>query len=427
MIQKIDDIGFKLFFFLLTASTVLYIYSLNFSGINISIFRVLFLLLCLKYFKDLIFRKEKILKKHFFLIKIYFFVISINLFDYLRLNIGNTLGKDIINHIINFTLILLVVFYVNNEKRVNYVIKCYLLGSLIASYIAIFSWVQGHLPFEEIIRSNQSEIRESQQFTGYFNLVTRFTSSFTDPSFYGLYLCFVLCLCIYFFYFQNKNKFIVILFILNFLLLILTLSRTALAGFFMIIVVSIFFIKNFYKLVIYFFILFILIVAFFIYSYPELFELLIDVDIYKSLDSINARGDYWQNGINVFFSNPIIGGGTQKLSNDDFISSAHLVYLSLLAKYGILGFLLYFTFLVYPIYYAIGNRKLLDKKYVFLIVAIYSSILLMYTTYDFFQFLEFQYLIFGIVYAIIINRCGLNYQKKTFFKEENMLIEGNKL
>ena len=420
MIQKIDDLGFKLFFFLLTISTVLYIYSINIFGINISIFRILFIILCLKYFKDLIFRKKKLLNKHFFLIKIFFFVILINIFDYLRLNTGNTLGKDIINHVINFTLIILIVFYVKNEKRVNYVIKCYLFGSLIASYIAIFSWFQGHLPFEEIIRSNQSEIRESQQFTGYFNLVTRFTSSFTDPSFYGLYLCFVLCLCIYYFYFQNKNKFIFILFILNFFLLILTLSRTALAGFFMIIVVSIFSIKNFYKQVIYSFIFFVTVVVFFVYTNPKLFELLIDIDIYKSLESINARGDYWQNGIRVFFKNPIIGGGTQKLSNDDFISSAHLVYLSLLAKYGILGFLLYFTFLVYPIYFAIGNRKLLDKKYVFLIAAIYSSILLMYTTYDFFQFLEFQYLIFGIIYAIIINRCGMNYENKLLFTEKNL-------
>lgn len=408
MVEVSERLSFttKVFYLLLTVATVLYIYSFNFGGINLSLFRGLFIGWCLYFLKDVLFLKRVMRRSHSFLVWLYVLIILLNLVDLLRLAPGSLLAKDIFNHLVNLTLVYLVVVYVNSEEKIHTLIRYYMLGSLLALYIAIFSWIAGTLPFEWLIREYQSEIRGSQNFVTSFRLIPRFTSSFTDPSFYGLYLCFVLALCLYYNNYVRKRGWVNALFFLNVLALAITMSRTALIGFSMVLTVSVFSIRRFVNKM-----LWLVPVAggcvIFLVANPEIARSVIAFDIYTNLESANARQFYWEHGLDVFLSHPLTGGGAELLSNDGRISSAHLVYLSLLAKYGVLGFTIYATFLCYPVLYVMRNRRRMEKKYVYLVTAIYLALFVMYLGYDFFQFLEFQYLIFGIVYSIVLNRIGL--------------------
>jgi len=400
----------SLFYFFLMISTVLYIYSLNFLGINISLFRILFVLWCIIFIFDLLLFKKKLKKSYGVLFGVYILIIIINLIDWFRLDVNSLFRKDIINHIINMSLVVLVVAYINNEKKLDAAIRFYILGSLVALFVAVFSVIVGHLPFEGIIRANQSELRANTNFINYGTSGYRLTSSFTDPNFYGLYLCFVIILCIYLYNYVEKRRYINVLIILNVVALVLTLSRTALLGLAAIIVVCICKIRGWLvKMMLALSAIALVSVIVLLFNFEK-----VDSSIFlKRLEdtkSVYSRVAYWENGLKVFTDNPIIGGGSRLLSGGDNgspVASAHIVYLSLLAKYGLIGFFIYAIFLIYPIYIVVKNKNKLSEKYVFLIVVVYSSIFIMYWVYDFFQFLEFQYLIFGFIYSIILNRIGL--------------------
>lgn len=405
--NKLDEVAFKtrFFYMLLTVSTVLYIYSFSFGGINLSLFRGLLVFWWLLFLKDIVFLRKTIKSSHLIFLRLFFIIFLINIVDWIRLESDSILAKDIFNHLINMSLVYLVVAYVNSENKINILIRDYIYGSILALYIAIFTWFEGVLPFEWLIRGSQSELREEQNFINSYNLVPRLTSAFTDPSFYGLYLCFVLTLCVYYVNYVQKSKFIIAIFILNFIALVGTMSRTALIGFFIILVVSMVRIPRFAVTILWASPV-IASLAVLLVADPEISKSVIALDIYFNTASTDARKSYWENGLRVIGSHPFFGGGAQLLSEDGRIASAHVVYLTLLAKYGIAGFVVYAAFLLYPICYVVKHRKFLSDNYIYLILAVYLSLIVMYLSYDFFQFLEFQYLIFGIVYSIILNRMG---------------------
>jgi hypothetical protein len=310
------------------------------------------------------------------------------------------------------SLVFLVVYYINNEKKLDAAMRVYILGSLLAIYIAVFSFVTGGLPFEWLIRTFESELREGQSlmFSTKDLSVFRITSSFTDPSFYGLYICFVIILCIYTYYFVEKKKYIPILLFINIAALVGTLSRTALLGFAVIVAVSMLKIRRFWVQSIWL-VPILVCCSIVFYFNPEIISSLILYERYTDAQSAIIRLEYIRNGLDVFFNNPIMGGGSDLLGQGDLNPSAHLVYLSILAKYGLIGFTIYAIFLLYPIFHVARHKDTLSKKYVYLIVTVYSTIFIMYLFYDFFHFLEFQYLMFGFVYSIVLNRIGISDEK----------------
>ena len=153
------------------------------------------------------------------------------------------------------------------------------------------------------------------------------------------------------------------------------------------------------------------------YSYSEklsghqFWERIVDTE------SIIDRLYYYEIGYKTFINNLFIGGSTKTLADALPNASSHIVYLSLLAKYGIFGFTIYSFFIFYPIFYVIKLGDKLKKKIRYLILSIYLPLIFMYLGYDFFQFLEFQYLCFGIIYSIILNKIGIykiHYRSKNF-------------
>jgi hypothetical protein len=402
------DIKYRLFYSILILFTILHVYSIHFQGINVSLFRILFVLWSIIFLKDILLSRKIIKKSYGILFGLFLLIFVINLIDWLRVDDKYMLGKDMINHIIDMSLVCLVVVYINTEKKLETAIKLYVLGSLIALLIATFSLVTGKLPFEALIREFQAENRQGLDFVIQDMTVFRFASSFYDPNFYGLYLCFVIILCIYIYNYVDKGKSLSVLVVPNIAALFLTFSRTAFLGFVVLFAVSLLLIRRFRVIVIRWIPITILVFLIFLFFNLEMVKSFVQYERYVDTSSIYKRLPYQENGLRVFADNPVVGGSTQQLLTDITpVASAHVVYLSLLAKYGLIGFSIYLVFLIYPIYYAIRKGSSLSAKYVFLIVAVYLSIFVMYLSYDFFQFLEFQYLMFGFVYSIVVNRIGL--------------------
>jgi hypothetical protein len=77
-----------------------------------------------------------------------------------------------------------------------------------------------------------------------------------------------------------------------------------------------------------------------------------------------------------------------------------MLYLSALGKYGVIGggLLLWFVFAPLLVVLCIENVDPLSRQFV---LAVMVPLAAMYLTYDFFLFLEFQFLLLAIVYAVV--------------------------
>ena len=106
-------------------------------------------------------------------------------------------------------------------------------------------------------------------------------------------------------------------------------------------------------------------------------------------------------------SAPWLGRGGAALLHPDFPphASAHLVYLTLLARYGIVGTLVYGAFALAPLV-AIARRRAppLDA----LIVTAAVCLALVYVSYDVFLGFEIQYLFFGVAWAMAAGAAGVD-------------------
>ena len=395
---------------LIVLSTIAYVYRMPLFGINISVFRLIFLVWLGIFVIDVSLAKIRFRKGHVVLAALFFLILMVNASDLIRMTNWELYGRDVANHLVNLGFAGIISVYASTKEKVNYLIKTYIVCSIIALAISCFVLYTGHLPFEAFLREAKSIYMPNiTDYTIYYGSMIRLASSFYDPNFYGLYLCLVIIFIIYYKYYVKNGFYLDILLFLNIVALIFTLSRTAWVGLFVIFAVSVAKIPRFRTtgiLVTLF--IFALIVAAALFQTNS-----IEFDrnsFYSRIDdarSVVDRFHYIANGVSAFVRNPLFGVGSKGLVTDEIpIPSAHLVYLSLLAKYGVIGFAVYALFIFYPLFYVYRERRL-ENAYRYLIVCIYSAILVMYLAYDFFAFLEFQYLMFGMVYSIIINRIGV--------------------
>lgn len=190
-----------------------------------------------------------------------------------------------------------------------------------------------------------------EQF-GYDPHVNRLASTFLDPNFLGTFLniCFIFSI---FLYQKLKDKRIIFLTAIYFLAIIFTYSRSS----YLMLLVEILIISFASNKRIIFF-LFILGIALFIFI-PRVSERVIGG---FSLDkSANERIESWQNGLNIFNKNPILGVGFNNLRQEFEKNNQFKVFSSgeghsgagidsslifVLATTGILGFLIYISWWV---------------------------------------------------------------------------------
>jgi O-antigen ligase len=297
--------------------------------------------------------------------------------------------------------VFLVAIYVNNERKLALFIKYFIFSSSLALFIALWGAYFEKIPFEEILVAMKSEYIDELEYVNIYRSLTRWTSSFYDPNFYGLYSCLVLIFCLYQKYFSYGGRLLNFFLVANFIALVLTASRTSYLGFAVVAILTLWRIRRIprnlpWKI---FFIL-LGMILFLLYQTEVRFRIF-------EPESLQDRWRYIENGIQAFWQSPLLGVSSAGLLNEEIKNpSTHIVYLSLLSKYGIIGFLGYLPFLFYPLYYVIFSKREIEEKYKYLILTTYLSLLVMYLGYDFFQILEFQYLVFGVIYSIVLNKMG---------------------
>lgn len=117
--------------------------------------------------------------------------------------------------------------------------------------------------------------------------------------------------------------------------------------------------------------------------------------------SLQGRMEHIRQGLKVFREHPVAGGGSAALLVEGTgNSSAHVSYLTLLARHGIIGLLAYMAYLLYPLWVVWLRGASWAHRY-FVTVTL-GALLIVYLGYDILFFFEVQYLFFGLMYSIAL-------------------------
>jgi hypothetical protein len=117
--------------------------------------------------------------------------------------------------------------------------------------------------------------------------------------------------------------------------------------------------------------------------------------------SLEGRLAHIRQGLRVFGESPLWGQGSAALlAEHTQWSSAHVSYLTLLARYGLLGTAVYVAFLIWPLWVVWRRSVPMASRY-FVTVTL-GTLMVVYLGYDILLFFEIQYLFFGLVYAVAV-------------------------
>jgi len=310
-----------------------------------------------------------------------------------------------------------------------------------------------HVPFESTLRNLASDVNRGLVYINDDTEFTRATSSFFDPNFYGIYSMLVLIAIAWLWLYDGRRGWLPWLFGVNLVCLTLSLSRTAVIG--LLVALAVLFVLERRARVFTVAVAISTIVGLYgstaLQSYAYRKYLVQEVgswlpeapgkprgtraggsatsaialgkaeppdatvtadpallEVQKragSTKSVAQRLTYIRHGLEVFRSSPIWGKGSAALLAPDIAwSSAHITYLTLLARYGIIGAAVYGLFLSIPL--LVVWEKGATKSYRVLVSASLVALMVIYLSYDIFLFFEVQYLFFGLAYAIVVHRPG---------------------
>ena len=393
---------------LIIVASTLYVYRVSIFDVNVSLFRIVYVFWVLIFLVSLLLGKLTFRRRYLFYISLFSGILIINICDLSRMSEMTVYGRDTVNHLINLSLVGLLLFYLNSEDKVNQFIRLFVLISLFALSIAVYGAIEGHIPFEEWLLAGKSDYVSQTALTLSYEGANRLAGSFYDPNFFGLYLCFVVILCFYIIQFLGGGKFYWVILLVTVLTLLLTISRSALAGLLVVLLVTLAKARRSSRVFMTVAVIGLLLGLIWLLASGGSPYIMQIFDQALSPESVDDRFRYISNGVDAFGRGLFLGVGTEGLLGKDIaVPSAHVVYLSLLAKHGIIGFAVYAIFIFYPLIYLSLAGPRLAPGYRYLILATYGALTTMYFAYDYFAFLEFQYLVFGIIYSIILNRLGL--------------------
>lgn len=380
-------------------------------------------------------------------------LVAVNAVDFLTLGGFPALRRDIANHLVNVGLTGLVLVYVDTEAKRHALLRAFVLSSLVTTAVTIYASVYDRLPFEALIRTLGSNLGQQLAYVSDDAEFQRATSSFFDPNFYGVYSLLVVVAIVYLWLYDRPSKWLAVLFAVNLVCLTLTLSRTAVVGLFAAMGLAFLFERRarvFAATTIVAAIgLLYLSTIFQSHSQYERWvregqafvarvtqpgagakagagtgagadaaapeptrprnkpwgDAVASDDIQERVAntrSLATRLSYIKRGLGVFRSSPIWGRGSAALLAPDVQwSSAHVSYLTLLARYGVLGALVYLAFLLVPV--AVVWRQARPMAQRFLVTVPIAVLMVVYLSYDILLFFEIQYLVFGIAWATAFN------------------------
>lgn len=393
----------------LMTGAILYVYRFVFLGINITPFRMVYLAWAGCVVSGLVTLRLRFRKTLIPFTALGLVLLAVNLVDVLRMSSPQLYGRDAASHMLNLSIVFLFVLSIRTEEHLNRFIKVFAGMSVLAFAIAVYAAALGEIPFEAFLRAHTPEALTVKGFVIRHLDAVRLSSAFFDPNFYGLYLCIVMVFCFYAVFFLAARGRYWCLLGLALGALVFTMSKSAMAG------TAVAMLMTFVQvprarpalLVLGFVVAVCLIGIAASAPYSPVLGSVLD----RFLDPTSAlsRIVYMANGLDAFVNHPFLGGGTEGLvSPDTEYPSAHMVYLTWLAKYGIVGFVAYAAFLFWPMLHALAAGRLLAARFRYLIVTLTMSLSVIYLAYDHFALLEFQYLAFGVMYAIVVNRLGLS-------------------
>lgn len=225
--------------------------------------------------------------------------------------------------------------------------------------------------------------------------VIRYPSFFQDPQKYAQFLSATSFL----FLIKGKNTshlpIVNLLFVcLSLIALLFTGGRAGLGGWCVGFLIFLIFSNNQFKIVS---IIVILLLSVVVYYFSESFSMFQRSSVG---DAYDFRISIWQDALNIFNQHPFFGIGIGNYSNyvsvhnpDQFWSSDNRItyfshpesgYLKILTEFGIVGFILVITFMLFPIFLAFNYfRKSKDINVVLIISAFSSWLVGFYTVYSF--------------------------------------------
>jgi O-Antigen ligase len=444
------------FFVALTSSLVLYVYRFAAFGVNLSLFRLVFIAWSVKLAIDLVRGRRRIEAVHWPFLAVAAGVAAICVIDFSGLSAFPALRRDLANHLVNVAFAGLIVMYVDTAAKVTALLRAFVYSSILTTAITIYSGIVGSIPFEGAIRSAGSEQGRALAYLNDDTVFARSTSSFFDPNFYGIYSMLVITAVVYLWLFSERSRALALLFVVNLVCLTLTLSRTAVIGVLVVFgltfllsppsrrfavaaaiatVVLLYSSTTFQSYAAY---------ERMVASASEAWESVkgwwpdvpqdtaqpspatgvrsagpargsadptglsqqIGAEIRQRVStgkSLDARVEYINRGLSVFAASPLFGQGSAALTSaENPWSSAHVTYLTLLARYGVAGALVYAAFLVLPLL-RVWRRGTPAAARLLVTLSI-LPLMVVYLSYDVFLFFEIQYVFFGLAFAVALQQ-----------------------
>jgi hypothetical protein len=325
-------------------------------------------------------------------------------------------AADSLVQTINAVIFLLVFAFIDSRGALLKLIRAYVAVSFIEAGIAVEAFISGKLMFSELVAEKGADFFSDLSLVNESDGLRRLTGTFFDPNFYGIYLCTVVALASWLLLRQEGSRTEKIAVALSVVLIFLTASRTAMIGLCVVGAVLLVTEKRARRMLI----VATLVVAPFIVGAFVLFSASPLLERILSGQSFEDRMAFAARGMAAFARSPILGSGTIALIDPDSgFATAHDVYLSVLGKFGIIGAGVYAAFIFSPVIVNGRNGKAIgDRTLAALCVLPLAG---MYLSYDFFQFLEFQYVIYAIAYAAIFINHSDNSVAAPLYLEETIL------
>jgi len=387
------------YLWILAGASTLYLYRLPLLGFNISVYRIALIggLLVLGW--HVVTGKIRLTHRQIILGIGCLLVALVALTELLRPVIAPSGYRNIANHLANLSLVLLLVVSLKDSGRLHTLIRALVVTSAVPAVISLLAAHSVTIPLGDELPV-PLPIGQPSSY--------RLSGAFYDADVYAIYLCMVAGLGIYYLLFRARDTVVAMLSAATLPLLFFTQSRTGFAGMAVVLTVTLLFAKNRrlkWCLVT---------------GVIALLAALLAIDwfagtgvIQHVLDpaSISDRLPYIEAGIAAFRRDIWFGSGTEAMRIGDLYGpspSAHVVYLSLLAKFGILGFSVYAGFLLTPLVGITFRPSRYRRPARFLVTVLLLPLLVMYLAYDVMEFFELQYFAFGIMYAVLSNQLMSN-------------------
>lgn len=331
--------------------------------------------------------------------------------DLVRAAEPEMIGRNLGNHLASLFLIPVIVFACTQPGHVFSVMNWMIAGSVGALALAGCWVVTGRLPLEFLV--NQMVGTETSLADVTFSDAgrLRLAAGFFDPNFYGMYLVVVIAFILNRLAWGDSRKWpLSLLLVLNVVALVLTMSRTSMIGMILVLAITAVLAPRLRRTIV-------AVVFVAAFAFPVLLangvlpDALVVLERFSNLQDRAGRLLYHQAGLDAFLASPLFGAGTEGLLwhvrqyqavNQ---ASAHIVYLSWLARFGIVGTLVYLAFLAIPPAVATFGRQFRqDIRH--LVLATYIPLAVMYVAYDYFDSLPAQYVVFGLGWAVVLNGLG---------------------